>query len=308
MTLVISIATPGYGLHVSDRLVSRAGSPYDAYANKTVVFRATDGLIVFGYTGPAFLDGVPTDTWIADVLSGGACAAAAGGLMYGAFDVRDTGSSLATLSQRLRAGRVFDQYGGEVCAAGWQWNARRRRAYSRPVLWALNRDSGPMRWTQHMPRHLPERKTEFRMCSIGDWPLGPDAWNDLVARTGSAGPNLDSVEQLAVSAIRNASAQRSGTIGGHCMSVVVRPGHFHPNARVRFLPAERHQGQAFGQEVELAFTPWMVSPDTIHAPAVTIGGLNCQQGLLTYAMEMPEPPTEQIIKAAFQRQERPPSA
>jgi hypothetical protein len=108
VTLVISVATPGYGLHVSDRLVSKAGAPYDAYANKTIVFRATDGVVVFGYTGSAFLDGIPTDTWIADVVSGGVCADSAGAIMHGTFPIRDTGSTLAELSQRLRAGRIFE--------------------------------------------------------------------------------------------------------------------------------------------------------------------------------------------------------
>ena len=51
MTLVLSVSCPAYALHVSDRLVSKGGKPHDPLANKTVVFRATDGLLVFGYTG-----------------------------------------------------------------------------------------------------------------------------------------------------------------------------------------------------------------------------------------------------------------
>lgn len=73
MTLVLAVATPAYPLHVSDRLVSKGGMPHDPVANKSVVFRATDGLLAFGYTGPAFLEGVPMDTWVADALSGGSC-------------------------------------------------------------------------------------------------------------------------------------------------------------------------------------------------------------------------------------------
>ena len=221
MTLVISVATPGYGLHVSDRLVSRAGAPYDALSNKTVVFRATDGLIVLGYTGAAFLDKIPTDTWIADVVSGGMCADADGAIMHGTFPIRDTGSTLAELSQRLRTGRIFDVLHGAVCATGWQWNARRAHAYCRPVLWVLNRDSGALRWCQYMPRHLPERKTEFRIFWIGDWPLGDEAWSDLVTRAGAAGPDVELVEDLIVTTIRQASERRSGV---HRQPLHVRSG------------------------------------------------------------------------------------
>jgi hypothetical protein len=307
VTLVISVATPGCALHVSDRLVSKAGAPYDAYANKTIVFRATDGLVAIGYTGAAFLDGIPTDTWIADVVSGGVCAGLDGAIMHGTFPIRDTGSTLAELSQRLRASLVFEALHGVVCATGWQWNARRKRAYCRPVLWVLNRDSGALRWRQYMPRHLPERRTQFRMFWIGDWPLGDEAWSDLVTSVGAAGPDVDLVEDMIVNRIREASEQRVGSIGGHCMSVVVKPGAGYPNARVRFLPATPHFARAFDQDVDVAFTPWMVAPDAIHAPALTVSGLNCGQGLLTYAIEAPDVPDEQILKGAFQTQRRPSS-
>ena len=163
VTLTLSLATPAYGLHVSDRLVSKAGAPHDPLANKTVVFRATDGLVALGYTGPAFLKCVPTDAWIADVLSDGSCTGVQASIMHGAFPIRDLGSSLASLSQRLRARRSFKALGGEICGTGWQWNARRTHTFARPVLWLLHRGSDALRWTQLMPRHLPERRTQFRI-------------------------------------------------------------------------------------------------------------------------------------------------
>jgi hypothetical protein len=307
VTLVISVATPAFGLHVSDRLVSKAGAPYDPYANKTVVLRAADGVVVMGYSGSAFIDGLPTDMWIADIVSGGACAESTGAIRIGTFPIRDTGSTLAELSQRLRACPIFQAMHGTMCATGWQWNARRNRAYCRPVLWVLNRDSGALRWSQLMPRHLPERRTQFRIYSIGNWPLGDNAWSDLVTRVGAAGPDVDLVEDMVAAKIREASAMQAGTIGSHCMSVVVKPGVGYPNARVRFLPAAPHLGHAFDQEVEVAFTPWMIAPDAIHAPALTVSGLNCMQGLLTYAIEAPDVSDDQLLKGAFQSQQRPSS-
>jgi hypothetical protein len=89
MTLILSVATPACALHVGDRLVSKDEEPHDPLANKSVVFRATDGLLAFGYTGLAFLEDVPTDTWIADVLSGGCCVGDVGAVRHAEFPVRD---------------------------------------------------------------------------------------------------------------------------------------------------------------------------------------------------------------------------
>ena len=194
MTLILSVATPAYALHVGDRLVSTDGTPHDRLANKSVVFRAGDGLLAFGYTGPAFLRGVPTDTWIADALSGGSCVGDVGAVQRGEFPVRDAGSSLWMLCQRLRAEREFRRLGGEVSAVGWQWSARRRRALVRDVLWVLHAGSGELRWEQIVPRHLPERKRVFRMIPTGDWPLGGEAWRGLLDRVGTAGADWEDVE------------------------------------------------------------------------------------------------------------------
>jgi hypothetical protein len=57
--------------------------------------------------------------------------------------------------------------------------------------------------------------------------------------------------------------------------------------------------------VEVAYSPWMVAPDAIHAPAVLVGGMSCEQGFLTYSMDAPPVPDDQTLKGAFQSQERP---
>ncbi len=304
MTLVLSVATPAFSLQVSDRLVSKGGEPHDPLANKNVVLRATDGLLVFGYTGLAFLDGLPTDTWIADRVSGGACAGTGGVMAYGDFPVRDVGSSLLALSQPLQGSAAFREFGGEICAAGWQWNGKRKRALVRDVLWLLQPDGERLRWSQLVPRHIPERKEVFRMTPTGNRAMNDLAWQALLDRVGAAGADWESVEAILVDAIRGAAEQSPGTIGAHCMSILVRPWTF-PSALIKFIPASAHHGTAFGQTVEVSYSPWMVAPDAIHAPAVTVGGLSCEQGLLTYAIKTPEPPEGQQLKAAFQSQERP---
>jgi hypothetical protein len=307
VTLVLTVATPVYALHVSDRLVSKAGVRYDPLANKTVVLRATDGLLAFGYTGPARVGGMPTDTWIAEAVAGEPCAGdAGGGMRMGTFPVRDVGTTLLELCQRLRLNGQFRSLNGEITAVGWQWNGRRERALVRQVLWVLHRGSGELRWEQLVPRHIPERKKVFRMIATGDWPLGAEAWQGLVNQVGAARRDVDRVESALAEAIRNASVVRRGTIGTHCMSVLLRPWQ-HPQALVRFLPCAAHEAEAFGQVVEVAYSPWMVAPDAIHAPAVHIGGWTCAQGLLTYEMTSPSTPDDQRLKAAFQAQLRRPA-
>lgn len=112
------------------------------------------------------------------------------------------------------------------------------------------------------------------------------------------------MRSLLVDAIRKASALKPRTIGSHCGSVLLRPWLF-PNAHVRFLPSTAHHGTAFGQRVEVAYSPWLVAPDAILSPAVLVGGLRSEQGLLTYIMAAPPVPEGQALKGAFHSQERP---
>jgi hypothetical protein len=304
VTLALSVATPAYSLQVGDRLVSKAGKPFDPLANKNVVLRATDGLLAFGYTGPAYLDGIPTDVWVADRISGGACAEIGGALAYGNFGVRDVGSSLLALSQPLQDNSAFREYGGEICAVGWQWDGKRQRALVRDVLWLLKRQGDKLRWSQLVPRHIPERNEVFRIAATGNWAMSAEAWQELLERVGGAGADWDCVERLLVQAIRGAVEHSPGTVGAHCMSILLRPWTF-PNALVKFLPQSPHRSEAMGQAVEVSYSPWMVAPDAIHAPAVSVGGLSCEQGLLSYSMETPAPPADQLLKGAFQSQARP---
>jgi hypothetical protein len=302
MTLVLSVATPAYGLHVSDRLLSKDGSPYDPLANKTVVFRATDGLLVFGYTGAAYINGKPTDTWIAETISGTSLSDS-GTIRMGRFPVHNTGWSLHLLCEGLR-NRNFERLGGSVCGVGWQWSAKRKYSPFRDVLWILHGGSGRLRWQQIMPRHLPERIRTVKLQATGDWPLGHDEGQQLLDRIYAAGRDWELAEGLLVEAIRRASVLRPGTIGSHCMSVLLRPWEM-PNALVRFIPQIAHRAKAGEEIVEVAYTPWMIAPDAIHAPALSIGGLTCAQGLLTYAMEGPPVPDDQTLKGAFTTQPRP---
>ena len=142
------------------------------------------------------------------------------------------------------------------------------------------------------------------MVATGDWPLDAEDWQQLLDQVGGAGEDWEAVESVLVAAIRQASKRKPGTIGSHCMSILLRPWRV-PSARINSIPHSAHQGTAFQQGVEVAYSPWMVAADAIHAPAVLVGGLASEQGLLTYSMEAPPVPDAQTLKGAFQSQRRP---
>jgi len=71
MTLILTRASRDYVLQVADRLVTLpGGQPFDAMSNKTVLYCARNGVVTMGYTGLAYLGGIPTDQWIVQTLIG----------------------------------------------------------------------------------------------------------------------------------------------------------------------------------------------------------------------------------------------
>ncbi|WP_157649970.1 hypothetical protein [Burkholderia ubonensis] len=74
MTLIISIATPDFVLQAGDRLITRVWTngqvtEFDATSNKNVLYEASDGILSVSFSGNAYIDGLPTDEWIATILN-----------------------------------------------------------------------------------------------------------------------------------------------------------------------------------------------------------------------------------------------
>ncbi|WP_050470483.1 hypothetical protein [Herbaspirillum chlorophenolicum] len=75
MTLIFTKTFANVALQTSDRLVTWKTKekniiPFDRRANKTIIFKAADGIAVIGFAGAAFINNVPTDEWLAEVLYG----------------------------------------------------------------------------------------------------------------------------------------------------------------------------------------------------------------------------------------------
>src|SRR3546814_5037928 len=72
MTLVLTAMTPRYVVQAADRLLTKGAAVHDAMANKTIIYRTRDGVMVLSYSGIAYLSRQPMDEWIAEQLWGDA--------------------------------------------------------------------------------------------------------------------------------------------------------------------------------------------------------------------------------------------
>lgn len=70
MTLIVSVRSYCGTLQMSDRLLSRGGEPWDPESNKTIVLSLSNAIVSISYSGPAYIEGFPTDQWIVQRLTG----------------------------------------------------------------------------------------------------------------------------------------------------------------------------------------------------------------------------------------------
>src|SRR5258708_2574354 len=73
MTLILGLYVKWHAIQVSDRLVTlktAPPSPFDVFANKTVIYFGRRGIVSISGAGLAYLSGKTTDEWVAETLSG----------------------------------------------------------------------------------------------------------------------------------------------------------------------------------------------------------------------------------------------
>ncbi|MDD1976199.1 hypothetical protein [Pseudomonas tussilaginis] len=73
MTLIITLATPMLIVQAGDRLLTQnvngRTQQFDEKSNKSLIYEAFNGLLAISYRGKAFIQGKPTDEWIAEQLN-----------------------------------------------------------------------------------------------------------------------------------------------------------------------------------------------------------------------------------------------
>lgn len=288
MTLILNIATHGYALQVSDRLVTREQpgdvfEAFDVFANKTVIFGTCDGLVAIGYTGPAHIRGIPTDTWLAQTLADRPVRSD-GWMFFGRVPaVRDLGFCLRRLRDRLAAEPHFVRNGGEVSAVGWQWPRKswdwpsHRSDRVRPVIWLIrNRDRKSLTLKQIFSRY-PARNEGMFFAMGASTALAPKEREDMIRKTWEAGLDIDQIENVLATAVRTA-ARQSGAIGPHCLVTLVKPWS-EPHIRTRWLPDHPVVGDVNeGEPLPIGFQPWVVTDYAFVPPQLLVGAYELGTG------------------------------
>jgi hypothetical protein len=283
MTLILSRASDRYALHVSDRLVTTNGRPYDPLANKTIIFFARDAIVVFGYTGLAYVGNTPTDTWLVEQLLGEPIAQfAVRPKFYASWpdigQVMDhLAASVATLLRSSPA-KDFDLVG-----TGWHFNDRRRRID--PMIWCIGHTADRGAEVRRLPRYW-QYPRQFRLCCAPSVNVPFGVFAKLMGPLG--GPS--DTEGALVQFVREI-ALNNPYVGPHCMTVLAPNPKISREISACYRPAAPLTATVALansiRELPAAFSPWIVARQLQCPPAIMIGGFEAHIGAFTVRIEAP---------------------
>lgn len=300
-------------MQLSDRFVTtERGGLHDRLANKTVLVCTTDAAVSLSYTGFAFIQGIPTDQWLVEKLTGSAFPRGETPVMLGSSNQNGT-SRLGQMLRRLV--RNIDEVHSSIqpvfratwhsmpfaiVVAGWQWkpplstqDVARGQYFQirfsppsersivelplryRPLVCGIAKSAGAHRAT------LEYRERNWYLdgkCTFAAVPKGqvsPDKLSDLKTALAQA-PSIDAYEGALVELMRSV-AKDTTRVGPDCMSVMLSPPPF-GEIRVRYIPQFGEMGVLEGvrpQRVPIGFSPWVITPHRIMAPSTMTGHGMC---------------------------------
>jgi len=279
MTQVFSVVTRNHVLHVSDRLISRqrdgaSAVAFDRNSNKAVIFCARDAHVVVAFTGRAFLDHIPTDTFVAQSLAGANLTSRGAFFGIGArANWLDIGRSVERLRHDLTAAfrrlPVREREANfQVSILGWRQRYRRNRRIM-PVVWHLERSTPDTDSEFQVQRHLRWWGWDrgYALSIIPEVSQEMEHWirHHLRERGGESPAAL---KQVLIEAMCKCASTRADTVGRSCIQIVLTPTT-KPQARIRYIadvcaPEQRASGTE-------AYSPWIVAPPMAYAPAVMRG-------------------------------------
>jgi hypothetical protein len=268
---------------------------------------SSDARVSIAYCGIAYIDGFPTDQWIAHIITGERFAAP--GIQprphLGRRDEQKSlGYSVEILRQRLdswfSSTNIPFELAPQVMIAGWHAS---RRTW-RPIIWILEYNQESSRYVvertpsdywwfrkQYVTSRIPDRSEQTAEEML-----------ELRAQLRTCHAE-DSVERALAKAITDV-AMRSKSVGPDCMSIVLSPP-WGNRVRIRYLPRESNLGS--GQAPDLTadefndgssityasgpiyFSPWLVLPDRVVPPSRMVGlGSIYEVGDLRIHLETPE--------------------
>jgi hypothetical protein len=314
VTLILAQASSWFASEVSDRLVTRAGRHFDPVANKSVIYLAPDGVCSMAYTGLAYIDGVPTDQWIAGVLAGHVFERGRPpSLRLGRIPSwRHIGPTLDNLASRLTMAwtserqRPFGAPMFEVLVTGWQWDRRQR---ARPIVIGVRKNAGQSHFRiERAPRHLGRN---FVAAATPEGNVNPDEIELMRSRLRAI-RSADEAERILVDTIRSVSARPGTKVGADCMSIMI-PKPSLRIVRVRYIPISparlairSRSDDRLLMTAPAAFSPWVIGRDLVHAPSILSGRFAIRLGQFTVELEAPEP-SGSGLRSALGALERPAS-
>lgn len=258
---LISLQNPRDGKHVRD---------YDTVSNKFLIVRYSDATVVIGYSGRAYLEGIPTDQWLAQQIAEADIDPAT---ISHPVTPRDRPFSASLF--RLRSSLRVSPGGNEVTliVAGF----RRRRGRTMPVL--LRFDASGTRRGNFLGMR-PFRPNEVRVQHIGISPNTDNIRNTMepFAREDGFDIGVDQQADIFQSIIKDTAAQNP-SVGADLMEITMSVTR-RPPVVCRFLPADPdrsallHQVPGSGQDISARpdmMTPWMLSLQTVYPPTVFVG-------------------------------------
>jgi hypothetical protein len=322
MTLILTQASLRYVLQVSDRLVTQEKKEFDPRSNKTIIYLARDALVSIAYSGRAYLDGTPTDQWIAEMLAGEPLRRDnRGGIQFGPLRRRlDIGQSIELLRTELgsafaRLPRSTTPPTLQIIVAGWQWGRKQARPIATHVV-KLDA-SPPVFRIEPLPRYWHFRQPEDRSLKLNAVglslvprrnPLSGDEVRKTFERLLQTNPSPDDSTHVLIDTIRLAASKQPRIVGEDCMCVYLPP----PSSRfaqVVFVSPQEQRVMVTGgrwQEVLPAtFSPWVIGPGLAAAPSIVVGTISLPLGPFTVKITAPTVTDDTGIQAVWSSQRRP---
>jgi hypothetical protein len=296
LTLILTYVSDRFVVHVSDRLVSRPNDRWDPTANKTVVFRAQDAIGTIGYTGDAYLGNIPTDGFIAELLSGFTFDhyGRTGNLTGMKAPLRDLAATLrslrAAIAREFRFPNMIRRRGPPFALSigGWEWG---NGIQPRPFLASIYK--APKEWQAVLSEHDIPLESGRALDAIPEGNLtGGDSEAIVDALRMTRSP--DEVERVLVNAVREVSNRAPTYVGPDCMSVVIprlsliraKAGFLSaflaesPPATIRVRSINIHDPSVMLESVSTktreivgpgSFCPWIVGPGGAISPQILTG-------------------------------------
>jgi hypothetical protein len=279
VTYVLTVVSQELVHHASDRLTTYVERgrrhAWEHVANKTIVFSGSNGYFVIGYSGPAYLDGMHTDHFIAQSLRGHPIPDSE--LLAWTDRTGHRDNTTANVFRQLQLtlddalGRIPNPSQApqfHLVAGGWQW----RRKAVQSFIWRLDTTSGPPLTAQH--HACPSDWSMIAAAPpvmIGPNPVTPlgDALHAIRADPRATADFLAAEIRTAADIIK--ARERSERIGRDVMTVSLAPPYA---SNTKALVRPRLDPASPGADGYPLISPWVIEPCLTTRPVEITGAMS----------------------------------